>query len=72
MAALFEQPELYDRTKDPRERTNLACDRAYADIERRLHVVLRWLVGTADIIPSDPDPRLPQVALSAPSTARLH
>ncbi|MEU9318136.1 hypothetical protein [Streptomyces sp. NPDC048295] len=70
---LYEQPELYDRTKDLRERTSLAGGRASADIERRLHdAALRRLVETADITPSAPDPRLPQVALPAPGTARPH
>ncbi|MEL5955696.1 sulfatase-like hydrolase/transferase [Streptomyces sp. CLV115] len=70
---LYEQPELYDRTKDPREQTNLAGDPAHADIERRLHdAVLRWLVETTDVIPTTPDPRLPQVALPAPGTAQPH
>ncbi|MEV8623746.1 hypothetical protein [Streptomyces sp. NBC_01268] len=64
---LYEQPELYDRTKDPRERTNKAGDPAHAVIERRLHdAVLRWLVETTDVIPTVPDPRLPQVSLPAP------
>ncbi|MEU1227983.1 sulfatase-like hydrolase/transferase [Streptomyces sp. NPDC005828] len=64
---LYEQPELYDRTKDPHERTNLAGAPAYADTERRLRdAVLRWLMETTDVIPAVPDPRLPQVALPAP------
>ncbi|MFI5653364.1 sulfatase-like hydrolase/transferase [Streptomyces anulatus] len=64
---LYEAAELYDRAKDPRERTNLAGRSEYAAVEQRLRdALLRWLVETADVIPAEPDPRLPQVALPAP------
>ncbi|MFH8734499.1 MULTISPECIES: sulfatase-like hydrolase/transferase [unclassified Streptomyces] len=65
---LYEQPELYHRAEDPHERTNLAGRPEHADVERRLHdAVLRWLVETSDVIPADPDPRRPDVALPAPA-----
>lgn len=64
---LYEKPELYNRRDDPHERRNLAGLPEYADTEQRMHdAMLRWLVETADVIPLDADPRLPQVDLPAP------
>ncbi|MFF8717496.1 sulfatase-like hydrolase/transferase [Streptomyces sp. NPDC015184] len=66
---LYEAPELYDRAKDPQERTSLAGRSEYAAVEQRMRdALLRWLVETADVIPAEADPRLPQVALPAPGT----
>lgn len=67
---LYEQPELYHRATDPHERTNLTGHAAHTEVARRMHdAVLRWLMETADIIPEQPDPRLPQVSLPVPGAA---
>ncbi|MER5443020.1 sulfatase-like hydrolase/transferase [Streptomyces sp. NPDC002790] len=61
---LYEPAELYHRTDDPHERTNLAGHPEHTTTETRLRdAVLRWLVDTSDTIPFDRDPRYPSVDL---------
>lgn len=56
---LEEPDELYDRTTDPHETTNLAADPAHADHCRRLRdEILDWLLATSDVIPERRDPRM--------------
>jgi hypothetical protein len=59
---LYEQDELYDRTVDPYETTNLidVSDHAVvaADLRARL---LDWYLDTSDVIPWDADPRFPEI-----------
>lgn len=65
---LYEPPELYHRSSDPQERTNLAGRSDHAAVEQRLnHAILSWLVETADVVPLTTDPRNPHVALPAPA-----
>jgi arylsulfatase A-like enzyme len=55
---LYEDNELYDRARDPRELANRSGDPALADVERGLRErVLDWLLETADVIPWETDPR---------------
>ena len=54
----YEQDELYDLQKDPREEHNCINDPAYADIllalrERMLH----WYMETCDVVPHNTDTR---------------
>jgi arylsulfatase A-like enzyme len=64
---LYEQPELYARRTDAGEQVNLAGRPEHAAVQQRMHeAVLRWLVETGDVIPSVPDPRVPQVDLPVP------
>ncbi|MBD0709451.1 MULTISPECIES: sulfatase-like hydrolase/transferase [unclassified Streptomyces] len=66
---LYEAPELYHRASDPGERVNLAGLGEHAEVEQRLRdALLRWMVETADVIPADPDPRLPRVDLPGTGT----
>jgi len=56
---LYEGPELYDRTRDPRETTNLAGRPEHASVERELRDRLfRWLFETSDVLPTRRDPRV--------------
>ncbi|MGW8882215.1 hypothetical protein, partial [Streptomyces mirabilis] len=67
---LYEEPELYARGEDPHERVNLAGRSEHAAVQQRMHdAMLRWLVETADVIPTDADPRLPAVDLPVPGAA---
>ncbi|MFF9510977.1 sulfatase-like hydrolase/transferase [Streptomyces sp. NPDC014724] len=67
---LYEEPELYARDEDPHERVNLAGRPEHAAVQQRMHdAVLRWLVETADVIPTGTDPRLPAVDLPVPGAA---
>lgn len=64
---LYEPAELYDRAADPAERINLAGRPEHAGTETRLRdAVLRWMVETADVIPWEADPRMPEIALPSP------
>jgi arylsulfatase A-like enzyme len=59
---LYEGDELYDRSADPRETTNLAGDAAHEATCTRLRgEVLEWLVATSDVIPPERDPRFDPV-----------
>lgn len=57
---LYEPDQLYDLRKDPGETTDVAADPAYAEtlhaMERRM---LRWFMETADVVPYEPDARMP-------------
>lgn len=54
-----EPDELYDRSADPHETTNLADDPLHAERCRRSRdEVLSWLVETSDVIPARRDPRM--------------
>lgn len=67
---LYDGPELYDRAADPHERVNLAGRPEVAEVERRMRdVLLRWFQETADVLPSRPHPRSPEVELPAPGSA---
>lgn len=56
---LYEGPELYDRSKDLRETTNLAGRPEFASVERELKDrIFRWLFETSDVIPWDADARM--------------
>jgi arylsulfatase A-like enzyme len=67
---LYEGAELYDRTADPAERVNLAGRPEHAQVQQILSdAVFRWLLQTADVIPYEPDPRFPDVALPRPGAA---
>ncbi|KWF93851.1 sulfatase [Burkholderia cepacia] len=64
---LYEAPELYRRTTDPSETTNLAGQPEYADIEAGLlERLLRWQVETADVLPAAKGSRFPPVDLPRP------
>lgn len=64
---LYERPELYQRSIDPHETTNLAGAPEYAQLEARLlERVLRWMVETADVLPSTKGVRFPVVDLPRP------
>lgn len=55
---LYEDPELYDRHRDPGETTNLAGRPEFAEIEQGLRLrMFRWLFETSDIVPTRRDPR---------------
>lgn len=61
---LYEEDELYDRTADPGETTNLSGAAAHAGTIRRLRdEVLSWLVETSDVIAPERDPRMEPVLL---------
>jgi len=65
---LYEPPELYDRDGDPGELHNLAGRAEVADVEAELRdAVLHWMVGTADVVPWEEDPRRPTVELPSPA-----
>ncbi|MEU6476590.1 sulfatase-like hydrolase/transferase [Streptomyces sp. NPDC047017] len=65
---LYEPPELYHRTTDPHEVTNLAGRPGHAEVETRMQqAVLHWLADTADVIPTAEDPRYPSVDLPVPA-----
>ncbi len=56
---LYESDELYDRTADPRETTNLALEAEHRETCQGLRdEVLSWLVGTSDVIAPQRDPRI--------------
>jgi hypothetical protein len=58
---LYEGPELYDRSADPRETTNLAGQPELAATERELRDrMFRWLFETSDLLPARTDPRMDQ------------
>ncbi|ABW12575.1 sulfatase [Parafrankia sp. EAN1pec] len=64
---LYDPPELYHRVTDPDERHNIAGRSEHSEVERRLsQALLRWLMTTTDIIPTDSDPRMPDVDLPTP------
>ena len=55
---LYEQDELYDLERDPREITNLIDASAYTDVRSRLQQrLLRWYMETADVVPVQTDQR---------------
>jgi len=55
---LYERDELYDRRADSRELVNLSGRADLAAVEKGLRDrLLDWLLGTADVIPWDADPR---------------
>ena len=58
----YEGDELYDRTADPAETTNL-IDRPelVATAGELRDLLLGWLADTSDVIPWQPDPRFPEV-----------
>jgi choline-sulfatase len=62
-----ERDELYDRSADPAETTNLlATDRAGDDDVAAVAAGLRdrllaWMVETSDVIPWEADPRVPDI-----------
>jgi len=57
-----ESDELYDRTADPLETTNLINDPAQSDVvENFRSALLEHLVSTSDVIPWTPDPRMPEI-----------
>jgi arylsulfatase A-like enzyme len=67
---LYEAPELYHRSEDPHEQINLAGQPEVIEVEHRMRdAVLRWMVDTADVIPSHEDPRFPEVQLPPPGAA---
>jgi arylsulfatase A-like enzyme len=56
---LYEGPELYDRTADPHETTNLAGRPEHAETQRALRdQTFRWLFETSDVVPVRKDPRM--------------
>ena len=62
MHRLYEHDELYDRTADPYETTNLAGRPELAAIETGLRGrLLDWFVETSDVIPWQADPRFPEL-----------
>ncbi|MER7795506.1 sulfatase-like hydrolase/transferase [Streptomyces sp. NPDC097640] len=64
---LYEPPELYDRIRDPHERTNLAGRGEHTEVQRRMHeAVLRWYAETGAVIPLTEDPGSPKVDLPVP------
>ena len=57
-----EDDELYDRSADPAETTNLAHRPELAPVLNDLRVrLLDWLATTSDVIPWTPDPRFPEL-----------
>jgi len=55
---LYEEDELYDLVRDPRELTNVIHDAAYADVLADLRErMLTWYVETCDVVPFAPDER---------------
>jgi arylsulfatase A-like enzyme len=55
---LYEGPELYDRTDDRYETTNLAGRPEHAGVERDMRDrLLRWIFETTDLVPNRQDPR---------------
>lgn len=64
---LYEQDELYDRSRDPNEKHNLAKVRKYSAIRAEMrNVALKWLVATPGTIPWYRDNRDLQVLLISP------
>ena len=56
---LYEGPELYDRTSDPHETTNLAGRPEHVETQRDLRDrAFRWLFETSDVVPLRKDPRM--------------
>jgi arylsulfatase A-like enzyme len=69
---LCEGPELYDRSVDPAERVNLAGRPEHARVQMTLrNAVFQWLHETGDVIPFQPDPRLPEVNLPSPGAMTI-
>lgn len=69
---LYEKPELYHRPTDPHELKNLAGNPEYAQTEAvLLERVLRWLVATADVLPTAKGERFPTVNLPRPGEGRV-
>lgn len=65
---LYEPPELYHRISDPQEAINLAGRPEHARVEARLReALLSWLTATADVLPTQANPRRPAVDLPVPS-----
>jgi len=59
---LYEQDELYDRTKDPAETINIIDGASLGHIASEMKdAILNWLVATTDDIPWQPDPRFPKI-----------
>ncbi len=55
---LYEEDELYDLAKDPKELNNIIDDPAYADdIDKMKKRMLTWYMETCDIVPNRKDPR---------------
>ncbi|VWC40570.1 sulfatase [Burkholderia aenigmatica] len=68
---LYESPELYRRGDDPHEMNNLAGAPEHAAIEAALAArLLRWMVETADVLPSAKGVRFPVVNLPRPGDVR--
>ncbi len=63
---LYEPAELYDRSADPAETTDLAGSPEVAEVERDMErALLAWHVETSDVLPEAHDPRSPAVDLPA-------
>jgi arylsulfatase A-like enzyme len=59
---LYEQDELYDRSVDPYETTNLIDEAEHAEVRADLRGrLLDWYLDTSDVIPWDADPRFPEI-----------
>ena len=55
---LYEEDELYDLEKDPKELHNIIEDPSYAeDVQKMKNRMLTWYMETADIVPNRKDPR---------------
>lgn len=55
---LYEEDELYDLEKDPKELYNIIEDPSYAeDVQKMKNRMLTWYMETADIVPNRKDPR---------------
>lgn len=59
---LYEQDELYDRSDDPYETTNLVDSIEHSDaLEAMRRRLLDWYLDTSDVIPWEADPRSPDI-----------
>lgn len=55
---LYEEDELYDLEKDPKELNNIIGNSAYAeDVQKMKNRMLTWYMETGDIVPNRKDPR---------------
>ena len=55
---LYEEDELYDLEKDPKELHNIIEDPSYAEeVQKMKNRMLTWYMETADIVPNRKDPR---------------
>ncbi len=61
---LYEEDELYDRSQDPSETTNLITSPDHQALARQMmQQVTDWLLETSDVIPWKADPRFPRVPM---------